>query len=242
MRQGHGLARFLAPFMVLVLIATALSSGALADEASSALKAGVPKEEDGSDAALKAPNASGSSGPTNRVHKLQGGVSVHNKAEPEAADVPLNAPIVPPDEGNTRLPTGLSIDSLKQIYERRVWSPEQLRKAQYGILGVVASRNIDGPGFVVQQLHRGCPAFEAGVRCGDIELQVNSHVFSDEDMLTTFWKVSAGRAGTPVKMVVLRGRQILTFDMVRLNIEDIPDITLRRMYERQLIFNGPPQE
>ena len=43
-----------------------------------------------------------------------------------------------------------------------------------------------------------------------------------------------GLAGKPVKLTIRRGWHELHFQLVRMNVEDIPDDTLRRDYERMI--------
>jgi len=86
----------------------------------------------------------------------------------------------------------------------------------------------------------GCPAQRAGLQFGDILLQANDHVFQQTDMQGEYWRILDGRAGTNVALTVRRGDQTLTVTLTRMNIEDVEDGTLRRIFERMLRTLGPP--
>ena len=86
----------------------------------------------------------------------------------------------------------------------------------------------------------GCPAALAGIQVGDVEVQADDHVWKGTDFQRENWNYGAGEAGTPVDLVIRRHGQLMTFHLVRMNIEDIPDESLRKEYESLLRRMGPP--
>ncbi len=80
----------------------------------------------------------------------------------------------------------------------------------------------------------------AGIRPGDVEIQIGDHVLERGDNQRTNWNVADGEAGTPVDVLIKRGRKLMTFHLIRMNIEDIESNRVRRMFERMLTRLGPP--
>jgi hypothetical protein len=119
---------------------------------------------------------------------------------------------------------------------------DDYRQIEFGVTGFVSTKYIFGRFPVVTKLFSGCPAEAAGVRLGDRIVQANHHVFVRSDMQPEFWRYIDGRAGTPVALTVLRGDHYMTFQIVRMNIEDLPSSTLRKEYERLMRKLGAPTD
>ena len=117
-------------------------------------------------------------------------------------------------------------------------STEDYRKMQYGVVGMV-SRMTDGPPVVIN-VFPTCPAVKAGIRPGDMVVKVGNRVLRASQGQYIFWKTVAGKADTPVDVTVLRDGNLIPFHMIRMNIEDIEDVKIRRDYERMLSIMGPP--
>jgi C-terminal processing protease CtpA/Prc len=116
---------------------------------------------------------------------------------------------------------------------------EDYRNLEFGISGLVELRFFfDHP--IVIKVFPGCPAEIAGIRPGDHVVSANGHKFSWRDNQHDFWRIMDGRAGTTVDVDILRRGQPMTYRLVRLNIEDIPDPKTRRMFEKMLDSLGPP--
>jgi len=122
----------------------------------------------------------------------------------------------------------------------RNMTTEDYRNVNFGVLGMVASRSMFSSKQIICVAFADCPAALAGVEPGDIEIKTDDHVWSSKDNQRSNWNISDGRAGTPVDMTVQRGKELLTFHMIRMNIEDIQNDRLRRAYERMLRRFGPP--
>ncbi len=94
----------------------------------------------------------------------------------------------------------------------------------------------------ITQLFPNCPAVQSGLKPGDVVVQIADHVLSGQETQKTTWHTADGVAGTHVEYTVKRHGQLLTFDLTRMNIEDIQNDRIRRMYERLLRQLGPPDK
>ena len=154
--------------------------------------------------------------PTPQAAPLQGGISLEDKQEEKPRKI------------------------LFTFRSRQALSAEDYRKMEYGVLGIVGQKSIFSRYYTVTHVLPDCPAAQAGVQVGDIQMQAGDHVFTDSDSQGTYWRTMCGKAGTPVDIVVKRGEELLTFHLVRMNIEDIQNERIRRMYEQMLSLFGPP--
>jgi C-terminal processing protease CtpA/Prc len=111
---------------------------------------------------------------------------------------------------------------------------------EYGVIGLNALLLMNSANPVVQTVMPGAPAETAGIRPGDLIVKARDHVFKSGEGQRVLWQLVAGRAGTPVEMTVLRGGELLKFNMLRMNIEDLPDKRARRQYEILLSALGAP--
>jgi len=123
---------------------------------------------------------------------------------------------------------------------RRRLSAEEFRQLQYGIAGMVSFKFIFGKSSMVLKVFPGCPAEQAGIQRGDQIIRINDVENKRTDAQREFWNKVDGPAGTPVDITVLRHGQKITFHLIRMNIEDIPDDRLRREFEDLLQSLGAP--
>jgi hypothetical protein len=119
-------------------------------------------------------------------------------------------------------------------------SNEQFRQMEYGVVGLVSTVTTGDSNPIVTEVFPGCPAQQAGIKVGDMLIAAGNHVFRVGDGQRTVWQTVGGKAGTNVKIKVLRDGELITFDLVRMNFEDIPDPSRRAMYELYLSRFGPP--
>ncbi len=122
----------------------------------------------------------------------------------------------------------------------RKMSAAAYRNLNYGVIGIVSRKLIFGSKQTVTEVYPGCPAALAGIRPGDVEVQTDDHVWNREDNQRSNWNITDGKAGTPVDVTIRRHGQLMTFHLIRMNIEDISDDRIRRMFERMLSRLGPP--
>ena len=126
------------------------------------------------------------------------------------------------------------------LFGRR-WTAEDYRSLNYGILGVVMVRFPFSKAERVTQVFPDCPAIQAGIKPGDVVVQIADHVLSGHETQRTTWDTADGVAGTHVDYTVRRHGQLITFNLTRMNIEDIQNSSIRRLYERMLRELGPPK-
>ena len=119
-------------------------------------------------------------------------------------------------------------------------SSDDFRALEYGVIGLDARVHSDTIYPVIINLFPTCPAAEAGIKPGDLLVQAGDHVFQLGDGQSILWRVVGGKAGTPVDITVLRDGEKLTFHLIRMNIEDVQDVKIRRNYESILQAFGPP--
>lgn len=125
------------------------------------------------------------------------------------------------------------------LFERR-WSAEEYRNMNYGILGVVMVRSLFSKTERVGEVFPDCPAALAGIRPGDVVVQYADHVLDGHETQRSTWHTADGVAGTHVDYIVRRHGKLITYDLTRMNIEDIQNKSIRRLYESMLRKLGPP--
>ncbi len=131
-----------------------------------------------------------------------------------------------------RLPSGL--------FHRAKLTREDYRNLEFGITGFESVKTLFQRYPVIIEVYRGCPAEKVGLRPGDVLLKANDHEFTRSDMQPEFWRILDGRAGTTVDITVKRHKEILTFQVTRMNIEDIENDRVRHRFEKLLRTLGPP--
>lgn len=113
------------------------------------------------------------------------------------------------------------------------------RDLQIGITGCNTLRLTGRHIAQVEDIVPGSPAEKAGLQIGDIEPLRDEQVFTDT---TPTWQWNFARAGTTVDLPILRNGEITHFNLVRMNIEDIPDAKLRQQYENMARRLGTSEE
>jgi len=117
---------------------------------------------------------------------------------------------------------------------------EEYRRLEYGVIGFNAELRFNVSGPVVTTLFPSCPAANAGIKPGDVLVTAGNHTFQSGEGQEVLWRVVGGRAGTPLEMSVMRDGMVLSFSLVRMNIEDIQDVRIRNYYEDLLSRYGAP--
>jgi C-terminal processing protease CtpA/Prc len=129
---------------------------------------------------------------------------------------------------------------LKSLAHKHKLTSEDYRNLEFGITGFVSTKLLFSAHPVVTELFPGCPAEQVGIRLGDHIIQANDHAFTWRDMQRQYWRYLDGRAGTIVDLTISRKGQPMTFKLTLMNIEDVPNDKLRRMYERMVRALGAP--
>jgi hypothetical protein len=124
--------------------------------------------------------------------------------------------------------------------QRPKLSSEEYRKMEYGVIGLEAVMPLNGSGLAVNGVFPTCPCANAGIRPGDLVVKANNYVFQPGDGQRVLWKMVGGKADTPVDVTVLRNAELITFHLMRMNIEDIKDDGIRETFEALLSALGPP--
>jgi C-terminal processing protease CtpA/Prc len=125
--------------------------------------------------------------------------------------------------------------------QRPTMSSEQFRQLNYGVLGIDSVQDGVTAGSVVRTLYPGCPAESSGMRVGDRMIKLNDYTMRLGDGQKVMWHLMDGKADTPCDVTVNRNGELLTFHLVRMNMEDIPDFRTRFMFEMLLSAYGPPK-
>ena len=175
--------------------------------------------------------------------KLNAGVTEHSdivqssNAQPQSASTDAKAP---PDENLQKL-SGAHSGSAHSGKLKGKMTSEDYRNLEYGILGMVTEKHFFGSKQTITEVYPGCPAALAGIEPGDVEVQTDDHVWNRGDDQRSNWNIADGKAGTPVDVIIKRHRQLITFHLIRMNIEDIQNDRIRRTFERLLRNLGPPR-
>lgn len=125
--------------------------------------------------------------------------------------------------------------------QRASMSSDDYRKLDYGVIGLESVVQLDGSGPVVTNCFPTCPATIAGIRPGDRIVKAGDYAFKRGDGQRVLWQKVGGKADTPIDITVLRDGELITFHLMRMNIEDIEDERIRRTFEALLSALGPAQ-
>ncbi len=181
--------------------------------------------------------------PASQNSALQGGILLEEAAA-NASNNPLSSSAAAGEQNLAGQQPALDPSAFPRRtlfgFNSKPWTSEQYRKLEYGVLGIVAQKNVFSRFYTITEVLPGCPAALAGLQKGDVEISANGHVFTAQDDQRSYWRTVAGRAGTPVDIVVRRNGELLNFRLVRMNIEDIENDRVRRLFERMLSSLGPP--
>ncbi len=120
-------------------------------------------------------------------------------------------------------------------------STEEFRRLEYGVIGLNAVVHLEGGGPTVTQVFPTCPAANAGIVQGDVIVKADNYVFQRGDGQRVLWNIVGGKAETPVDTTILRNGELITFHLIRMNMEDIQDTPIRRSFENLLSQLGPPR-
>jgi membrane-associated protease RseP (regulator of RpoE activity) len=217
--------------------------------ANSSMSDQLPSRADASSSAMGAV-------PSSPAVSASAGFTATSSSQSRAPSTPLTGSITKTGHGNTD-PTSSAKDGngFGQLYgsedDKKKWkfftsvhkgkmSADDYRALQFGITGFVSVSIPFGRHAVVTQLYPGCPAQAAGMRVGDKLIRANDHEFTSKDRQAEFWRILDGRAGTTVQITLLRKGELIAIPLIRMNIEDIPDRNIRRMFEHLVKRLGTP--
>lgn len=98
--------------------------------------------------------------------------------------------------------------------------------------GIGAELGVDEQGrYIITQVYRDNPAFEAGVQAGDIILEVDgAEVHADTLDMNGLLAAVRGDIGEPVALTLQRGEDVLTFEIVRAEVL-LPSVFARVLEE-----------
>ncbi len=120
-------------------------------------------------------------------------------------------------------------------------SAEEIRSLEIGIIVLVAIKKFLFTGLpVVTIVYPSCPAMLAGIKPGDVLVKAGDYEFKGTDRQKEVWQRLGGRAGTPVDLTIRRKKELITFQLRRMNIEDIENKRIRKQFESIVQRYGKP--
>jgi serine protease Do len=138
--------------------------------------------------------------------------------------VGINTAINPQGRG---IGFAIPIDAVKDVLPQLL-ATGRVARGRLGVLiqgmdeDLAKALGIDQPrGALVGRVEPGSPADKAGIKNGDIIVEVDGHEVPKSEDLPRI--VAAHRPGTQVKLVVVRDRQQRTFDVVLAALQDASD-------------------
>ncbi len=207
-----------------------------------AIAPNTAREDNSSPTPANMPSTTSTTSTTNSA--LQGGILLEESAAAPDSSNPMASSTAVSEQALAGQQPSLDSATLPRRslfgFSSKPWTTEQYRKLDYGVLGIVAQKNVFSRFYTITEVLPGCPAALAGLQRGDIEISANGHVFTAQDDQRSYWRTVAGKAGTPVDIVVRRNGELINFHLVRMNIEDIENDRVRRLFERMLSSLGPP--
>ena len=149
------------------------------------------------------------------------------------------------DYGIDGLIKGLG-DDFSYYYTKEVYEEQTIEnQGEYGGLGIEVTYDSDYKAIKVISPMYGTPAWRAGIKAGDLIVQIDSTPVKNVSYIEAV-NMMRGEPGTKVKLTILRGEEVLNFDLVREVIKIIPvkygfiDSEIGRIgYVRLTRFNQP---
>ncbi len=122
--------------------------------------------------------------------------------------------------------------ALEKLQHRQPLTAEEYRSLNIGVIGMDSTRNFFEDEGVIDASYPGMPAYEAGIRVGDHEIFDNVDDSKVKDPTRPTWMFSCGVAGEIKDVIIRHGKNIQTYHLTEMNMEDIPDPKLRKTYEK----------
>ncbi len=119
-------------------------------------------------------------------------------------------------------------------------SADDYRNLGVGTLGLESVRTFFQDKAKVEQVYKGGPAEQAGIRVGDVLLDNNHDDSKVTNPTVPQWGITLARAGTVSDITLLRHGQPTTITLTRMNVEDLPDAKIRKVWEGIIDNLGHP--
>jgi hypothetical protein len=136
----------------------------------------------------------------------------------------------------------LRAQALAKLQSHQPLTAEDFRNLEVGCIGLDTVRPYQQKKAHVERVYPGLPAALAGIKVGDVI--VDSDAESDDakvvDPSITRWSFSCGIAGETYDVTVHRHGRPITFHLIEMNMEDIPDPTYRHQIEQLVQETGYP--
>jgi hypothetical protein len=122
--------------------------------------------------------------------------------------------------------------ALEKLAHNQPLTAEEYRSLNIGVIGMDSTRTFFQDEGVIDASYPGMPAYEAGIRVGDHEIFDNVDDSKVKDPTRPTWMFSCGVAGETMDVTIRHGKDIQTYHVTEMNMEDIPDPKLRKTYEK----------
>ncbi|SHH30566.1 S41 family peptidase [Thermosipho atlanticus] len=125
------------------------------------------------------------------------------------------------DYGIDGLIKGLG-DDFSYYYNKEMYEEQSIEnEGEYGGLGIEVTYDSEYKAIKVISPMYGTPAWRAGIKAGDLIVQIDSTPVKNVSYLEAV-SMMRGKPGTKVKLTILRGEEVLNFELVREVIKIIP--------------------
>lgn len=125
------------------------------------------------------------------------------------------------DYGIDGLIKGLG-DDFSYYYNEEIYQEQSIEnKGEYGGLGIEVTYDSEFKAIKVISPMYGTPAWRAGLKAGDLIIQIDSTPVKNVTYLEAV-NMMRGEPGTKVKLTIIRGEEVLNFEIVREVIKIIP--------------------
>lgn len=152
------------------------------------------------------------------------------------------------DYGIDGLVKGLG-DDFSYYYNKDVYEEKEIEnKGEYGGLGIEVTYDADSKAIKIISPMYGTPAWRAGLKAGDLIISVDGSSVQEMSYIEAVNRMR-GEPGTKVKLTILRGEEVLEFEITREIIKITPvkygfvETQIGRIgYVRLTQFNQPSSE
>jgi len=140
---------------------------------------------------------------------------------------------------------GLYALAAKKLSQGVQLSAEEYRSLGIGCAGLEATNTFFQKFGKVTDVYPGSPADKAGIRVGDKILAITDDKTAQKEQANPsvpLWDVTLDKEGTQQDVTIIRHGKSVTYNLTRINIEDIQDTTYRQRWEQIVSKLGYPEK
>jgi len=135
--------------------------------------------------------------------------------------------------------------AMQKLSKRQRLTAEEYRSLGIGTAGFEANQTFFQNTAKVIKVYRDSPADKAGVRVGDKMLMTEANpaeAMERANPTQPLFQIKFKKVGVPVEITLLRHKEPVKMTLITMNIEDIEEPEIRKMFEKMVSELDYPQD